>query len=165
MVRDCRQVARQTAIILIAVGWLGASHPHGQGRSAAVLSVPAGDVQVYKQPGCGCCELWARHMRAAGFRVAVEEAADVEAMKRRHGIPVNLRSCHTSVIGTYRIEGHVPANVVRKLLSEKPAAAGIAVPGMPIGSPGMESGSRRDPYDVIAFDADGRQRVFTSVNK
>ncbi|HEV8346195.1 MAG TPA: DUF411 domain-containing protein [Vicinamibacterales bacterium] len=168
MVRDYQRVARQTVIIATSVVWLGVGHPHGQGRSAAVLGVPSGDVQVYKQPGCGCCELWARHMRAAGFRVAVEEAADVEGMKRRHAIPINLRSCHTSVVGAsrvYRLEGHVPANIVRRLLSEKPAVAGIAVPGMPIGSPGMESGSRRDPYDVIAFDADGRQRVFTSVNK
>jgi len=86
-------------------------------------------------------------------------------MKRRNGIPANLRSCHTSVVGSYRVEGHVPIDVVRRLLAEKPAVSGIAVPGMPIGSPGMESGSRVEPYDVIAFDAAGRQRVYGSVNR
>jgi hypothetical protein len=105
-------------------------------------------------------------MRAAGFRVTVAEAANVEEMKKLHGIPGNLRSCHTSIVGGYRVEGHVPVDHVRRLLTEKPAIAGIAVPGMPIGSPGMEMGSRVEPYDVIAFDAGGRQqRVFASVNK
>ncbi|OLC42288.1 MAG: hypothetical protein AUH43_22930 [Acidobacteria bacterium 13_1_40CM_65_14] len=89
----------------------------------------------------------------------------IGAMKRRNGIPANLRSCHTSVVGSYRVEGHVPIDVVRRLLAEKPAVSGIAVPGMPIGSPGMESGSRVEPYDVIAFDAAGRQRVYGSVNR
>jgi len=159
MFRQYQHPSIRAAIIAAFVAWLGAGHPHGQVKPTAV------DVQVYKQPGCGCCELWARHMRAAGFRFTVAEAADVEAMKRRNGIPINLRSCHTSVVGAYRVEGHVPADIVRRLLSEKPAVSGIGVPGMPIGSPGMESGSRRDAYDVIAFDADGRQRVFASVNR
>src|SRR6266850_600554 len=129
------------------------------GQSAAAGTLP-GDVvvKVEKQPGCGCCELWARHMRTAGFRVTVTEAADVDAMKRRSGIPANLRSCHTSVVSGYRVEGHVPIDVVRRMLTEKPAVSGIAVPGMPIGSPGMESGTRVEPYDVIAFDTQGRQR-------
>ena len=155
-------MSKRTVIIVAFIAWLGAGHPHSQGKPAAAEVM---DVHVYKQPGCGCCELWARHMRAAGFRVAVEEAPDFDGMKQRQGIPLNLRSCHTSVVGNYRVEGHVPVDVVRRLLSEKPAVSGIAVPGMPIGSPGMESGSRRDPYDVIAFDADGRQRVFASVNR
>jgi hypothetical protein len=152
---------RQIAAIAF-IAWLGTGHPHGQGKGAAPLSV---DVQVYKQPGCGCCELWARHMRAAGFRVTVTEASDVDAMKRRNGIPANLRSCHTSVVSGYRVEGHVPIDVVRRMLTEKPAVSGIAVPGMPIGSPGMESGGRGEPYDVVAFDAEGRQRVYASVNR
>ena len=142
-----------------AAGWLAMAHPQGQAKGNAI------DVQVYKQPGCGCCELWAQHMRKAGFRVTVAEAQDVDAMKRQNGIPVNLRSCHTSLVGGYKVEGHVPADVVKRLLTEKPSVSGIAVPGMPMGSPGMEAGSRVEPYDVYSFDAQGHQPVFASVNK
>jgi hypothetical protein len=142
-----------------AAAWLAMAHPQGQGKGNAI------DVQVYKQPGCGCCELWAQHMRKAGFRVTVAEAQDVDAMKRQNGIPVNLRSCHTSLVGGYKVEGHVPADIVKRLLTEKPNVSGIAVPGMPMGSPGMEAGGRVEPYDVYAFDAQGRQPVFASVNK
>ena len=151
---------RQIAAIAF-IAWLGTGHPHGQVTGASTLP----HIQVSKQPGCGCCEQWAQHMRKAGFKVTVTEAADVDAMKRKNGIPDNLRSCHTSLVGNYRVEGHVPVDVVKKLLTEKPAVAGITVPGMPIGSPGMESGNRVEPYNVIAFDASGRQRVYASVNR
>jgi hypothetical protein len=153
-----QKVVRRSATVAIVAG-LAMAHPRGQGTGTAV------DVQVYKQPGCGCCELWAQHMRKAGFKVTVAEAQDVDAMKRQHGIPINLRSCHTSLIGGYKVEGHVPVDVVKRLLNEKPAVSGIAVPGMPIGSPGMEAGSRVEPYNVYSFDAQGRQPVFASVNK
>ena len=153
-----QKVTRGGAAVAM-IGWLAMAQPHGQGKGTAV------DVQVYKQPGCGCCELWAQHMRKAGFRVTVAEAQDVDAMKRQNGIPVNLRSCHTSLVGGYKVEGHVPVDAVKRLLAEKPSVSGIAVPGMPIGSPGMEAGSRVEPYDVFAFDAQGRQPVFVSVNK
>src|SRR5215813_9904357 len=142
-----------------AVVWLAMAHPQGQDKGNAV------DVQVYKQPGCGCCELWAQHMRKARFRVTVAEAQDVDAMKRKNGIPVNLRSCHTSLVGSYKVEGHVPVDLVKRLLNEKPKVSGIAVPGMPMGSPGMEAGSRVEPYNVYSFDAQGRQPVFAAVNK
>ena len=153
-----KRIVRRGATVVMVAG-LAMAYPHGQAKGTAV------DVQVYKQPGCGCCELWAQHMRKAGFRVTVAEAQDVDAMKRQHGIPVNLRSCHTSLVGGYKVEGHVPVDVVKRLLTEKPAVSGIAVPGMPIGSPGMEAGSRVEPYNVFAFDAQGRQPVFASVNK
>ena len=155
---DC--VMRQIAAIAF-IAWLGTGNPHGQSAGAPALP----EVKVEKQPGCGCCELWARHMRTAGFKVTVTEAADVDAMKRKHGIPDNLRSCHTSVVGNYRVEGHVPVDVVKKMLAEKPAVAGIAVAGMPIGSPGMEAGSRVEPYNVVSFDAQGRQRIYASISK
>ena len=151
---------RQIAAIAF-IAWLGTGNPHGQSTPTPVLP----DVKVEKQPGCGCCELWARHMRTAGFKVTVTEAADVDAMKRKNGIPDNLRSCHTSVVGNYRVEGHVPVDVVKKMLAEKPAVAGIAVAGMPIGSPGMEAGSRVEPYNVVSFDAQGRQRIYASISK
>jgi hypothetical protein len=120
------------------------------------------DVQVFKRPGCGCCEKWADHVRAAGFRVTVAEAADFDAMKRRNAIPPNLVSCHTSVAGVYRIEGHVPIESVARLLTDKPPILGIAVPGMPAGSPGMES-AVKDSYEVIAFEAAGRQTVYAMI--
>jgi hypothetical protein len=124
---------------------------------------PAGDgplVTVWKSPTCGCCTKWVEHMQANGFRTVVHDVDDIDAAKREHGVPGHLGSCHTAEVGGYALEGHVPAEVVRRLLSERPQVAGVAVPGMPIGSPGMEVGSRKDPYDVIAFTKDGQTQVF-----
>lgn len=118
------------------------------------------EMQVYKTPTCGCCGKWVEHVKAAGFTPAVHDLADLSPVKAKAGVPANLQSCHTALIGGYTIEGHVPADVIHQLLREKPAIAGIAVPGMPIGSPGMEQGSRRDPYEVIAFTRDGRTSVY-----
>lgn len=117
-------------------------------------------VIVDKDPGCGCCDGWADHMRGAGFTVQVRENPDRIAHKKRLGIPDEFRTCHTGVVDGYVVDGHVPADLVQKMLSEKPAIRGIAVPGMPVGSPGMEVGDRKDPYDVIAFTADGRKTVY-----
>jgi hypothetical protein len=117
----------------------------------------AGDeVFVYKTPSCGCCTDWVDHLRANGFAVTVEDVADLDAVKARLGVPRDLASCHTATVGGYVVEGHVPAGDVRRLLGEKPDAIGLAVPGMPIGSPGMERGDEREPYAVIAFGARGR---------
>jgi len=118
---------------------------------------PASDnVVVYKTPSCGCCTAWADHLRANGFTVTVEEMQDLKLLKTRLGVPDDLESCHTATVGGYFVEGHVPASDVRRLLAEKPVAKGIAVPGMPVGSPGMERGDQRDPYQVIQFGDDGR---------
>jgi len=121
-------------------------------------------VEIVKDPGCGCCELWAAHLRRAGFRTTVAESADMDAVKSRRGVPRGARSCHTGVVQGYVLEGHVPAADVQRLLREKPAGViGIAVPGMPIGSPGMEvSNGRVQPYDVLAFDRAGKTTVFAS---
>lgn len=116
---------------------------------------------VYKSPTCGCCAKWVDHMRESGFQVEVRDTVDVMPVKIRHKLPVHLASCHTAMIGGYVVEGHVPADVVRRLLAERPAITGIAVPGMPMGSPGME-GFRKDPYDVIAYRRDGTTQVYTS---
>ena len=113
-------------------------------------------VVVYKTPSCGCCTGWVDHLRANGFLVTVEEMQDLKSLKTRLGVPGDLESCHTATVGGYFVEGHVPASDVRRLLAEKPVAKGIAVPGMPVGSPGMERGDERDPYQVIQFDGDGR---------
>lgn len=117
-------------------------------------------VQVYKSPTCGCCGAWVEHMRAAGFTVNVTEVDDTTATRKRYGFPDRFGSCHTAIVGGYVVEGHVPAAEVKRLLAVKPAALGISVPGMPVGSPGMEVGHRQDPYDVYLIDKSGREIVF-----
>lgn len=119
-------------------------------------------ITVYKTSTCGCCEAWVRHIREAGFEVTAHDVTDLGAVKRRHGIPRRLSSCHTALLGDYVIEGHVPAEVVKKLWAELPDVKGITVPGMPIGSPGME-GPNPQPYDVLTFDDAGNTAVFVSI--
>jgi hypothetical protein len=121
-------------------------------------------VDVWKSPTCGCCKDWVAHMEAAGFRVTVHETGN-GPMRERLGIPIALGSCHTARVAGYALEGHVPAADVRRLLRERPAAVGLAVPGMPIGSPGMDGpdyGGRRDPYEVLLVARGGGTRVFAS---
>lgn len=120
----------------------------------------AGEVTVWKSPTCGCCGKWVDHLRAHGFRVVVHETDDLAPVKRTHGVPGALESCHTALVEGYTIEGHVPAAEVKRLLAERPPARGLAVGGMPIGSPGMEQGSAREPYAVILFDDQRRQSVY-----
>jgi hypothetical protein len=123
-------------------------------------------VEVYKDPGCGCCSAWADHLKAAGFTVNVTEKADLADFKTTHGVPSQARSCHTALVGGYVLEGHVPAADVQRLLKEKPAVVGIAVPGMPIGSPGMEvKGMKAAAYDVVTFDKQGATKVYASYNR
>ena len=117
-------------------------------------------IHVVKTPTCGCCGDWVTHLRQAGFRVTISHVADLTPTARRLGVPDVLRSCHTASVGGYAIEGHVPAADIRRLLRERPAAAGIAVPGMPMGSPGMEHGSHRERYNTILFTRAGRRSVF-----
>jgi hypothetical protein len=119
----------------------------------------AADIVVYKSPTCGCCGKWVEHMEKAGFSVDVENMSDVAPIKRELGIPGRMQSCHTAKVGDYFVEGHVPADLVKRLLADKPDIKGLTVPGMPMGSPGME-GPRKDPYDVIAIGKDGGYRVY-----
>jgi hypothetical protein len=120
-------------------------------------------VQVYKDPTCGCCALWVEHLRKAGFTATVSDVQDMSAVKAKHGVPARARSCHTALVGGYVLEGHVPAEDVRRLLKQRPSVVGIAVPGMPIGSPGMEvAGTKPQAYDVLAFDKSGETTVFAS---
>ena len=113
-------------------------------------------VLVHKDPSCGCCAGWVRHLKEAGFAVTVEETADLQVVRKRLGVPADLAACHTAEIAGYVIEGHVPASAVRRLLKELPNATGVAVPGMPAGSPGMEGGAQQR-YDAILFGATGRR--------
>lgn len=122
-------------------------------------------VVVYKSPSCGCCAAWVDHMVDAGFEVEVHDTDDMNTVKAEHGVTRNVSSCHTALIDGYVLEGHVPAEDVTRLLAERPAVLGLAVPGMPIGSPGMEQGdpANYDDYDVVTFDGQGRTEVFRHV--
>ena len=123
------------------------------------------EIEVFKNPYCGCCDGWAAHMRAAGFAVKVTVVPDTTPVRRGHGISDALASCHTAVVAGYALEGHVPAAEVKRLLAMKPAAAGLAVPGMPQSAPGMDVPGARDRYDVLLVDAKGGTRVFASYPK
>ncbi|HEU5219428.1 MAG TPA: DUF411 domain-containing protein [Gemmatimonadales bacterium] len=116
-------------------------------------------MMVYKDPGCGCCKTWVSIMRSAGFEVSAKDTSDMQTIKTRYKVPAALASCHTALVGGYVIEGHVPADLITKLLKDKPKVLGLAVPGMVTGSPGME-GSPKQAYDVVTFDAAGKTTVY-----
>ena len=139
---------------MVAAGAAVAGEAVDQARAQKDGGLPV--VKVWKSPTCGCCTKWVEHMRAAGFRVEAEDVNNIGMIKRLAGIPPRLESCHTAIVAGYRIEGHVPAANVKRLLKERPAVVGLAVPGMVTGSPGMESPTgEKEPYDVLAFGRDG----------
>jgi len=119
----------------------------------------AADVVVYKSATCGCCNSWIKHLQQNGFSTEAHNANNMQLVKNNMGVPPKLTSCHTAKVGGYVIEGHVPADVITRLLKEKPAIKGVTVPGMPMGSPGME-GPRKDPYNVVSFDEDGNLSIY-----
>ena len=132
--------------------------------SLHLASAPAGApvVKIYKNPTCACCEGWADHLRASGFRVEMTEGADLMKVKQQLGVTADLASCHTAEVGDYILEGHVPADVIRQLLAEKPAIRGLAVPGMPAGVPGMPAaGPNRAPYEIFTIEHGGT-RVYAT---
>lgn len=134
------------------------------GPAALAAAPQATPVELWKDPQCGCCQDWVEHMQAQGFVFTVHPTGNA-AVRARLGLPQQLGSCHTALVAGYLIEGHVPAADVRRLLQQKPRALGLAVPGMPVGSPGMDGpvyGNRRDPYDVLLVARDGSTRVFSS---
>ena len=123
-------------------------------------------VDVYKTPTCGCCSKWVEHLRANGFTVRTTDLESTGPVQTRHGVPPEVRSCHTAVVNGYVVEGHVPAAEVKRLLKERPRVAGIAVAGMPTGSPGMEMpGVDPHPYYVMSFDRNGRINVFATYGR
>ena len=130
--------------------------------AAAANSETLPEVVMHKDPNCGCCGAWAQHLEANGFRVKTIPERDMEAVKRRLAVPKPLTSCHTAQVGGYVIEGHVPAGDIKRLLQEKPKVLGLAVPGMPLGSPGMEVPGKKDPYETLSFDKTGKSAVFAS---
>ncbi|HEY0818316.1 MAG TPA: DUF411 domain-containing protein [Rhizobacter sp.] len=122
-------------------------------------------IEVFKTETCGCCGAWVEHLTRAGFQVTVRNVPETASARKRLGMPESYGSCHTASVGGYTIEGHVPADEIKRLLATRPEAVGLAVPGMPVGSPGMEMGSRRDPYDVLLIDKAGRASVFAHYPK
>jgi hypothetical protein len=118
------------------------------------------DIVIRRNPGCQCCHLWVEHLELHGFTVSMEEDQDMQGYKDELGVPADLRSCHTGLVQGYVIEGHVPALDIWQLLGDRPDVRGIAVPGMPIGSPGMEMDDRVDPYEVVAFGGALGRHVF-----
>lgn len=146
------------AAVVAGFAFLGGRDARDVAPAPRAAALPV--VTVYKSPTCGCCTKWMDHLKAAGFTVEAVDQADVSPVKAEHGVPRDLASCHTAIVDGYVVEGHVPADLIKKMLRERPALAGIAVPGMPIGSPGMEQGDRKDPYDVVAFYRNGERQVY-----
>jgi len=116
---------------------------------------------VYKSATCGCCSKWVEHMQANGFEVKAVNVDDIDKVKRERGVPADAASCHTAIVNGYVVEGHVPADAVQKMLKEKPSIAGIAVPGMPMGSPGMEvPGGQKEAFNIVSFDKSGKTAIY-----
>lgn len=139
------------------------------GAAIAGLTLPSAaaraglpELVAYRNPGCGCCMKWAFGLQADGFLVKMIDDADLALRRAEAGVPADLAGCHTAFLGNYIIEGHVPSEDIVRLLKEKTDALGLAVPGMPLGSPGMETSGKADTYDVIVFKADGSRAVFAS---
>ncbi|HUQ21052.1 MAG TPA: DUF411 domain-containing protein [Gemmatimonadaceae bacterium] len=141
--------------VVSAFALLGMVSAHAN-RASAAKPIP---IKVYKTPQCGCCKGWVKHLQANGFQVQVFDMPDLSAVKQKYGVAPALQACHTGVVNGYVVEGHVPADVILKLLKEHPAVAGVAVPGMPSGSPGME-GAIKQKYDVLTFDRSGKTKVY-----
>lgn len=146
------------AFAILAAGLLGGGWLFFSGGTK---TADAGAVTVYKSASCGCCKDWVTHMEANGFSVKSVDVDDLRPHKSRYGISPSLASCHTAVVDGYVVEGHVPADDIRRMLRERPAIQGLAVPGMPAGSPGMEQG-HQDRYNVLAIDKSGSISVYAS---
>lgn len=145
-----------TLIVFVLIGLAACSRgKQGEEKRNAAQEV---SVIVYKTPNCGCCSEWAAYMAENGFSVTTKTTTNLAAIKAQYGVPGNLHSCHTALVGGYVVEGHVPVEMVKKLLAEQPQAKGIAVPGMPVGSPGM--GESGDPYKIFLFDKKGHASVY-----
>lgn len=131
-------------------------------RRAVSAAVAPPVITVYKDAGCECCGRWVKHLSSNGFVVTTRDVLNVDEIKRTMMVPKDLVSCHTAVVDRYVVEGHVPADLIKKMLAQKPAIQGLSAPGMPSGSPGMEVGGKPDKYDIIAFTRDGKKSVYAS---
>lgn len=157
--RFCSQIRQliqllTIAFVAIAMSILLVSEP------SMAASSKSSEINVYRDPSCSCCGGWIDHLATKGFQPTSIATSNMETLKQQYGVPEGLASCHTAVIDNYVIEGHVPAEDIKRLLAEKPNVAGIAVPGMPIGTPGMENGDRKDSFTVFSFDKQGKTAAF-----
>ena len=153
--RLSRRLALQLPLAGVTAVWLGFPE-------VTMAAVNPSLITVWKNPDCGCCKEWISHLQKNGFEVVAKDVPDTAPIRQRLGLPTKFGSCHTAQMGAYVLEGHVPAQEVRRLLREQPKAVGLAVPGMPVGSPGREVGNRQDAYDVLLVLADGSSRVYQS---
>ena len=155
--RNGKNIVKKVVGALAGVILVGGLLPISSGVKAA-------DIVVYKSPTCGCCNAWVDHLKENGFTVETKDRQNMSKIKDLMGVPQNLRSCHTAEVGGYLLEGHVPADLIAKMLKDKPQIKGLTVPGMPMGSPGME-GNRKDPYDILAFKKGGEVQIYGSRNQ
>jgi hypothetical protein len=163
------RVAATVLALGIAVTGCGQSDVSTSGADLSPIrratAAEAPQLSVYKSPTCGCCSLWVDHMRKAGFVAKVHDVDNMSPVKERVGVPYSMGSCHTAEVGGYFVEGHVPAEQVLRLLKEKPKAKGLTVPAMPVGSPGMEQGDIKQPYEVHLVHPDGTTSVYARYPK
>ena len=155
-------VTTSLALICGAAGLLVLSRDDAKAAGVKATLVPAAKpipIKVYKTPTCGCCKDWVEHLKKNGFSVESVNMPDLSAVKTKYGVTPALQACHTAVVGNYVVEGHVPADLIKKMLTDRPKVAGLAVPGMPMGSPGME-GAFSQRYDIYTFDAKGKTTVY-----
>lgn len=168
-----RVAVRAVVIICLTVGVLGILGSTASMSNAQLVSTTKGiqdkqtplkstalNATVYHSPDCNCCGGWIDHLKAQGFQITNFSTPDIETVKQKYNVPDNLSSCHTAIVNGYVIEGHVPADDIKRLLQEKPNVAGLSVPQMPVGTPGMEMGDRKDPFSVLSFDSKGSVAVF-----
>ncbi|MEH1855321.1 MAG: DUF411 domain-containing protein [Nostoc sp.] len=165
---------RVVVIICLTAGVLGIwgstasmSYAHAQlvsSRGIQDQQIPlkptALNATVYHSPDCNCCGGWIDHLKAQGFKITDFSTSDIETVKQKYNVPDNLSSCHTAIVNGYVIEGHVPADDIKRLLQEKPNVIGLSVPQMPVGTPGMEMGNRKDPFSVLSFDRQDSVALF-----
>jgi len=153
-----RVVVKVVVTICLTVsvlGILGSNAPISHAQTAIKPNAT-----VYRSPDCSCCHGWIDHLNSQGFHIEDVPTNDIETIKQKHNVPDNLASCHTAIVNGYVVEGHVPAQDIKRLLQEKPNVTGLSVPQMPIGTPGMEMGNQKDPFSVISFDPKGRDGIF-----
>ncbi|MDM9380212.1 DUF411 domain-containing protein [Chlorogloeopsis sp. ULAP01] len=148
---NLQTVASNSQLISTTSIWHKETEPYSDKR----------EITVYRSPACGCCGAWIEHMQKHGFKIKADIKTDeMEAIKQKYNLPQDLASCHTAIIDGYVMEGHIPADDIKRFLKQKPKFVGLAVPGMLVGTPGMESGNRKQPFSIVAFDKKGEVEVF-----
>lgn len=152
---NCKGIEMRTIALVLALNFLSVT-------MAFANDATVKDIVVYKNPECGCCTKWVKYLQDKNYNVTVEETRDIWALKERLGVPQKLAACHTAVIDGYIVEGHITHRDIKRLLLFRPDIKGIAVPGMPIGTPGMERGDTVESYNVLSFDEHGKTEVFSA---